>query len=211
MNRVVKCKPAHIVFSIILAVYLSCLLPEATAITVEAENATIKTAGEPINGGWGLYSNGTVGEYVCVQKTGTYTVVVRAYGSSLGGIWPLMALSVDGLARLTQGLSVNSREFKDYSFQVEFTPGVHSVGVAFLNDASNGRLEDRNLYLDKIEIRPALGFEELVLAREEEWASEAKAREDAVLQGINEAIKKNRGHHRTETARFSFRRKYLHV
>ena len=161
-------------------------------MTVEAENATIKTAGGPINGGWGLYSNGTVGEYVCVQKTGTYTVVVRAYGSALGGIWPLMALSVDGLVRLTQRVSVNSREFKNYSFQVEFTPGVHSVGVAFLNDGYNGGLEDRNLYLDKIEIHPPSGLEEPVLAREEEWASEAKAREDAVLQGINEAIKENR-------------------
>jgi len=106
-----------------------------------------------------------------IQKTGTYEMVVRAYGSPLGGIWPLMAPSVDDLARQTQTVTVNFREFKDSSFQVELTPGVHSIGAAFLNDAYNG-LEDRNLYVDKIEIRPSLKLDEPVLAVEQELALE---------------------------------------
>jgi len=109
-----------------------------------------------------------------IQKTGTYEMVVRAYGSPLGGIWPLMAPSVDDLARQTQTVTVNFREFKDSSFQVELTPGVHSIGAAFLNDAYNG-LEDRNLYVDKIEIRSSLKLDEPVLASEQELALEVSS------------------------------------
>lgn len=89
-------------------------------------------------------------------------MVVRAYGSPLGGIWPLMALSVDGLAGQT--LTVGSAGFTDYAFQVALTPGVHSIGVAFLNDAYNPGVEDRNLYLDKFTISspPGIAKPELV-------------------------------------------------
>jgi hypothetical protein len=102
MKKVIKHKLINFALYVILAAYASCSLPEAAAMTVEAENATIKTVGAPILGGWNLSSNGIVGEYLRIQKSGTYNVVARAYGSALGGIWPLMALSVDGLARQTQ-------------------------------------------------------------------------------------------------------------
>ena len=122
----------------------------AGALVIEAEDATIKTAGGAINGGWCLWSNGTLGEYVSIPEAGTYEVVVRAYGSPLGGIWPLMALSVDGVAGETA--TVDSGVYTDYSFQVELAPGVHSIGVSFLNDAYNPGVEDRNLYLDRLVI-----------------------------------------------------------
>lgn len=88
-------------------------------LVIEAENATIKTVGVAIDGGWCLSSQGTLAEYVRILVAGTYEVVVRAYGSPLGGIWPLMALSVDGLAEKT--VTVDSTGFTDYSFQVELT------------------------------------------------------------------------------------------
>ena len=77
-----------------------------------------------INGGWCLWSNGILGEDVYIPAAGTYGVVVRAYGEPLGGIWPLMALSVDGVAG--EPVTVGSGVYIDYSFQVALAPGVHS-------------------------------------------------------------------------------------
>ncbi len=178
------------VISLALLLCFLLFLSSSFAMTIEAENATIKTAGGTIDGGWNLHSNGTVGEYVRIQKSGTYNVVARAYGSPLGGIWPLMAPSVDGIARQT--VTVDSATFKDYTFQVELTPGIHSIGVSFLNDAYDPGVEDRNLYLDKFELRPPQGVEEPVLGTEKEWSLEAKLREEAVLQKTDEAIAMNR-------------------
>ena len=119
-------------------------------LVIEAENATIKTVGEAIDGGWCLSSNGILGEDVYIPAARTYEVVVRAYGEPLGGIWPLMALSVDGVAG--EPVTVGSGVYIDYSFQVALAPGVHLIGVSFLNDAYNPGVEDRNLYLDKFTI-----------------------------------------------------------
>ena len=129
---------------------------------IEAEDASIKTAGGIINGGWCLWSNGILGEDVYIPAAGTYEVVVRAYGSPLGGIWPLMALSVDGVAG--EPVTVGSGVYIDYSFQVALAPGVHSIGVAFLNDAYNPGVEDRNLYLDKFAIYSPPGIAKPELA-----------------------------------------------
>ena len=131
-------------------------------LVIEAEDASIKTGGGAISGGWNLYTNGTLGESVRIPAEGIYEVVVRAYGSPLEGIWPLMALSVDGLTG--QPVTVDSAGFRDYLFQVELLPGVHSIGVAFLNDAYNPGVEDRNLYLDKFAIYSPPGVAKAELA-----------------------------------------------
>ena len=133
-----------------------------TRIVIEAENANIKTAGGIINGGWCLWSNGILGANVRIPAAGTYEVIVRAYGKPLGGIWPLMALSVDGVAG--KPVTVGSGVYIDYSFQVALTPGDHSIGVAFLNDAYNPGVEDRNLYLDKFSIYSPPGIAKPELA-----------------------------------------------
>lgn len=174
----------------LLVVYIFFSPCSGIALKIEAEHATIKTTGGPFHGGWNLYSNGTVGEYIRIQTAGTYEVTVYAYGSSLEGIWPIMALNVDGIAAETK--TVSGSKVAHYVFQVELNSGVKSIGVTFLNDAYNPGIEDRNLYLDRIEIRPEPGLEEPVLASEKEWALVAKAREDSVLKDIGKAIKKNR-------------------
>ena len=121
-----------------------------SALVIEAEDASIRTAGGLIGGNWCLWSNGMLGEYVDISEAGTYEVVVRAYGSPLGGIWPDMALIADDVDIET--VTVDSTEYTDYVFQVDLTPGVHTIGVGFLNDAYNPEVEDRNLYLDRLTI-----------------------------------------------------------
>ena len=78
-----------------------------------------------------------------------YTVVVRAWGSPAAGIWPEMALLVDGLE--VKFVAVNRGSSADDSFGVDLQEGPHELAAAFLNDARIGP-EDRNLYLERITI-----------------------------------------------------------
>ena len=171
-----------------LIAVLTCS-PLAGAVTFEAEEASVRSVGNRIWGGWNLHSHGTVAECFHVRAQGAYGVTVRAYGSPLGGVWPTMALAVDGV--VATKTTVDKTAFTDYAFRTELTPGVHLIGVAFLNDACDDA-EDRNLYLDNIEIRPPEGGEEPVAASMEEWGAQAKKRVAKVLAGTSDAIAKHR-------------------
>ena len=173
----------------LMALLVPALADSASALTIEAENARIRTVGAVMKDGWNLFSNGEVGDYVRIEKAGTYTVVVRAHGSPAAGVWPLAAVSVDR----TPGkpASVASSEFRDYTFEVTIPRGVHTVAVAFLNDTVAGN-EDRNLYLDRIEVRAAAGAAEPVLASHDEWAAMGERREEAALKKAAEGVEKHR-------------------
>ena len=80
-------------------------------LVIEAEDASIRTAGGIIGGDWCLWSNGTLGEYVEIPEAGIYVVVVRAYGSPLDSIWPEMALTVDAVNEDT--VTVDNAEYTD--------------------------------------------------------------------------------------------------
>ncbi|MBE3068726.1 MAG: endo-1,4-beta-xylanase [Planctomycetes bacterium] len=162
----------------------------AQALTIEAEQARLRTAGAAMEGGWNLHSSGQVGDYVRVARPGTYTIVVRARGTPCGGEWPLMAVAVDNETGPT--VKVESKEFADYTLAAAIpAAGVHVVAVAFLNDAVAAG-EDRNLYLDRIEIRPPEGAEEPVPASPEEWARLGEVREEAALRTAAEGAEKHR-------------------
>ena len=162
----------------------------AHALVIEAESARIRTAGAAMEGGWNLHSNGEVGDYVRTEDPGDYTVVVRARGTPCGGEWPLMAVALDN--ETGPAVKVESKEFSDYTFAVKMpAAGVHVVAVAFLNDAVAGD-EDRNLYLDRIEIRPPQGAKEPAMASHEEWARLGEFREEAALKTAAEGVDKHR-------------------
>ena len=76
------------------------------------------------------------------------------------------------------------RLYTDYSFQVELTSGAHSIGVAFLNDAYNPGVEDRNLYLDKFMIYSPPG-----IAKPELAGALVIEAEDATIKTAGGAIK----------------------
>ena len=174
---------------ILAASLVLALVGTTHGLTIEAENARIRTVGAAMKDGWNLFSNGEVGDYVRISEEGTYTVVVRAYGSPAAGVWPLAAVSVDR----TPGkpASVASSEFRDYTFEVAIPRGVHTVAVAFLNDTVAGG-EDRNLYLDRIEIRPAEGAAEPAPASHDDWAAMGERREEAALEKAAEGVEKHR-------------------
>lgn len=159
-------------------------------VVIPAEKATIRTEGGPASGGgWNLWSNGYVGQPIRVATAGEYGVVVRAWGSPAGGVWPEMALLVDG--RAVKTVSVGQAEAKDYSFQVELTTGDHEIAAAFLNDGLIGN-EDRNLYLARITIIPPSGAPDPAFPSLQEMAEAAEAREREVVAATKSAIEKNR-------------------
>ena len=176
----------------ILAVALVVMALQARAeaeVVIQAEKAAIKTEGGPVAGGWNLWSNGHVGQPIRIATAGKYGVVVRAWGSPAGGVWPEMALLVDG--RAVKTVSVEGAKPKDYAFEVELTTGDHEIAAAFLNDALVGK-EDRNLYLARITIIPPSGAPDPTFPSVKEMAEAAEAREQEVVAATKPAIEKNR-------------------
>jgi endo-1,4-beta-xylanase len=164
---------------IIMAAVVTLLAPSAArALVIEADKATIHTAGMAMKGGWNLHSNGEVGDYVRAAQAGDYELVIRAYGSPCQGVWPVAQAVVDGNAGAS--LTVGTKEFADYTLKVSLPAGVHTVAVAFTNDAMVGG-EDRNLYLARLELRPLAGAKDLTLGGAEAWAADAEANERAAL------------------------------
>lgn len=161
----------------------------ALALTIEAEKASVRTEGGPMAGGWNLWSNGVVAERLRFEKGGSYEIVVRACGSPAKGEWPRMELVLDGQAK--QAVTVDKRDFADYTFKLDVPAGSHTLGVAFTNDAYDPP-EDRNLFLDNIEVRPLGGAPPPVLADAKELAVEAQKAEDAVLEQARKDIEAHR-------------------
>jgi len=159
-------------------------------LVIEAETAAVRTEGGSIGSGiWNLYSSGRVGENLEVAKAGEYEVIVRAYGEAAGGVWPQMAIMVDGQTQSEQ--TVDSDKPADYRFTVTLRAGAFEVAAAFLNDAVIDD-EDRNLYLDRITIIPPEDVAApKITTREAVWAMCDK-REEAVLAATVESIEKNR-------------------
>lgn len=164
--------------------------PASADFVIEARTAAIRTEGGPnAGGGWNLWTNGRVGQPLRVKTGGQYGVVVRAWGSPAGGVWPEMALLVDGKAVKT--VTVGRPEPKDYRFDVDLAAGAHEIAAAFLNDALVGQ-EDRNLYLERFTISPPPGAADPVLVDKQELAQAAEQREREVVAATQAAIEKHR-------------------
>jgi len=170
----------------LLSLLLLCAARANGALLIEAQKATIKTEGGPIPGGWNLWSQGCVAEPVRIAVPGAYTVEVRAWGSPAGGVWPEMALLVDGDP--VKSVTVASTNGAAYSFHAELPAGIHEIGVSFLNDALIGK-EDRNLYLQQIIIR---GPADPLPADANELFEESERRENAIVAATQQAIEKHR-------------------
>jgi endo-1,4-beta-xylanase len=170
---------------------LACHLGQAQADwVIQAEQAAVRTEGGPnAGGGWNLWSNGRVGQPLRFAAPGTYAVVVRAWGSPAGGVWPEMALLVDG--KVIQTVTVGRPTPEDHRFDVDLAAGVHEIAAAFLNDAVVGQ-EDRNLYLDRLTISPPPGAVAPVVADQRELALAAEQREQQVVAATQAAIEKHR-------------------
>jgi endo-1,4-beta-xylanase len=160
------------------------------SLVIEAEKASIRTEGGPAaGGGWNLWSNGRVGQPVRIRTSGTYDIIVRAWGSPAAGVWPEMALLIDGEAVETR--SVDRDERADFRFTADLAAGVYEIAMAFLNDAVVGD-EDRNLYLDRLEVIPPAHARTPSLASIGNLAEAGEQREQEVLAATASAFTRYR-------------------
>jgi endoglucanase len=113
----------------------------------EAEAMTPST-GEAAEGGWNLYTVGSLkGSHAF--KGGKTKLTVHARGSVSSGEWPHMIVKV---GEQTVGeKDVASATFMAYDFELTATAGTRDIVVQFTNDSEDGQ-EDRNLYVDKVAV-----------------------------------------------------------
>jgi Ca-dependent carbohydrate-binding module xylan-binding len=160
------------------------------ALVIQAENAAIRTEGGPNpGGGWNLWSNGRVGQAVRIATSGSYEIDVQAWGSPAAGVWPEMALLVDG--REVNKVTVGGAQRVKYHFDVELAAGIHEIAAAFLNDAVIGK-EDRNLYLDRFKISPPSGAVEPILINKRDVSEAAEKSERDIVAVTQSSIEKYR-------------------
>jgi len=177
-------------FFVLTATVLFQAAPAPAALVIRAEKAAIRTEGGPNpGGGWNLWSNGRVGQSLRFARAGNYGIVVRGWGSPAGGVWPEMALLVDG--RAVKTIAVAGAQRADYRFDVDLAVGIHEIAAAFLNDAIIGK-EDRNLYLDRFTISPPPGVSEPTLVAKGELAEAAEKSERESVAATQAAIEKYR-------------------
>ncbi|MEA3136296.1 MAG: hypothetical protein QOC71_577 [Thermoplasmata archaeon] len=125
--------------------------PPPASSSKEAEAFGVRTAGgrqadgqASAGAAWNLWSNGYIQDTLDVGTSGSLGVVAR--GQPLGGVWPVMMVSIDG--SVTRTVSVSSAAYATYPV-ADLSPGTHTVRITFTNDASSST-EDRNLILDRV-------------------------------------------------------------
>jgi endo-1,4-beta-xylanase len=153
----------------ILFLLLLPACPNAFALTIPATEARIRTVGAPQRDAWNLFSNGEVGDYVNVSAPGSYRLDVEAWGSPADGVWPDMAVDVDG--DTVDHVEVRAPDAKKYAFPLRIDSGNHRITVRFTNDRLTAT-EDRNLFLQTLTLVPADGQVEPAPGDEAAWRAD---------------------------------------
>ena len=83
--------------------------------TIQVEAMPVHTTGSGIAGGWALYASGSVAQDVTVSRSGTYLFSVKARGTPVAGVYPLMSLRIDG--RGQDSVYVNSETWAFYTLR----------------------------------------------------------------------------------------------
>jgi hypothetical protein len=133
----------------------ACQLPNS--LTIEAEAMTnVNVSAYSVSGGitW-LNSNGRIESQVRVTTAGNYTFEVFAGGTTAQGVYPQVAITVNGGNRATWFLT--STNMTRYAFTIYLGIGTYNLGLAFLNDAWVPP-EDRNAAFDRLTLTPDTSF-----------------------------------------------------
>ena len=149
------------------------------ALVIGAKDASVKTAGAEEEGGWNLFSNGIVGEWLKFPRKGRYRISVEARGDSAAGEAPVMLLRA-GARRLGRW-SVGAK-WKTYRVETEIEAGTRILFVAFVNDYCR-RGQDRNLHLRRIVVEGLDGAPEAVVVGEPDWRKDADERIERIRKG----------------------------
>lgn len=174
-----------------LLLFLVC--DTGLALTIQGERAHVKTVGGLSRGAWNLWANGEWADFFHFPEAGRHKVRVLCFGSPAKGVWPAMALSVDG--SIIKTVTVADDTVQEYIFEFEAEVGDGRIGVSFLNDARTDT-EDRNLYIVSMSIEPLNYVAEPSMASEPTWRTQWVARqtklEESMLTKAAKAVEDNR-------------------
>ncbi len=182
-GRAQCCRPALLLL-LLLAWMPAPGVEAAEGLRIEAETAAVRTVGAPWLGSWVLTTVGMAADAIRVDEGGHFRILVRAKATPCREAWPMATLVVDGFEPAYR--MVDRRTWEDYIFEVELDPGLHMVGVSFPNDSMEG-LEDRNLYIDYLEVTAVAGAAP-VKAPYHEWLAQEQKREEEALDAARAAI-----------------------
>lgn len=137
----------------LVATELSNPAVEPATYFYEGESDEVEgTTGAAYADFYNLWSRGSLTAVVTVANDGTYALTASLGATQGGPDLAQAALQVDGFDAAIVDVT-GEREFNRYSTEVTLTRGVHTIGVAFLNDFYDPDLgEDRNLLVDWFEL-----------------------------------------------------------
>lgn len=159
---------------------LMMISASSNALVFYASTASIKQVPEGY-----LYANGETAEYINIPQDGIYQVAALALGTPCTGVWPLMAVSLDGFPRDT--VTVGTSTMQVYSFNVALTAGVHTIGMALLNNMASGG-EDINLYLDAMAVYAPSGAADPTISNQSAWLNAMQTLEANLISNTASAI-----------------------
>jgi hypothetical protein len=118
-------------------------------VTIECEQMTPQP-GMPFFSNQGSFASlacsGYIEREIQVAAAGSYTLELVATGTPAAGVYPLVAVAIDG--RQVGQVQLTSGSWRPYFLDLDLPPGGHRLRLAFTNDL-NVAGEDRNLMLDR--------------------------------------------------------------
>ena len=126
-------------------------VPAGSTATFEAEAMMASAgSGQPVTGGYLLFTNGTLTTSFNAPGPGSYDVTVRAYASLAAGVGADMELTIDGTTVKTWVVTNAAPFAAQPVFTIpNLTAGNHVISVGFSNDATIAG-QDRNLWVDNV-------------------------------------------------------------
>lgn len=125
------------------------LYPSSDVVTADRWRGRSSDGGHVYENG-NMYWRGTMSAVLNMPQ-GAAALVIQAKGDPADDIYPYMVLALDG--EETGEVFVDSREWKDYSFEIKSSGGPKLLSVTFCNDGGNAeKNEDRNLYIGEARI-----------------------------------------------------------
>ena len=110
-----------------------------------------------------LWTAGALKKRLDFAADGEYILLVRGRGTPVAGVYPQIAVSIDG--RPCGSVFTESREWGDYALSTHVKRGSRELTLAFVNDSHDPqRGEDRNVTLDCVTVGriPALQSKRLL-------------------------------------------------
>ncbi|OGV46066.1 MAG: hypothetical protein A2X46_02835 [Lentisphaerae bacterium GWF2_57_35] len=123
--------------------------PVAASITIPAAHFNAKSTGAAEQSAWNLSQNGQIDCVINFPVSNAFTFIIVARGEPVGGVWPLLRVTLDGRTLFQTG--VDSPQWIPYTFNETVSAGLHEMAVAFVNDDYKPP-EDRNLHISDLTI-----------------------------------------------------------